>query len=103
MLRRTIHSGNQQEVRAGEIRDSDTGVDMQYMCDSFDAGNVVAARLSPMTLGELEPVLQRLLAGQQPFVKQADGTWRPKGFELGLARCFEFADLQAPAPRMAGC
>lgn len=70
---------------------------MQFVQDSFNAGNVVAAWLSPGTLGELEPVLRRLLAGQQLFVKQRDGTYRPKGFELGLARCFEFGDLHAPA------
>jgi hypothetical protein len=70
---------------------------MQFVQDSFDAGNVVAAWLSPGTLGRLEPVLRRLLAGHQLFVKQPDGTYRPKGSELGLARCFEFTDLQAPA------
>jgi hypothetical protein len=78
---------------------------MQYVQDvqdSFDAGTVVAAWLSPGALGELEPVLRRLLAGQQLFVKQRDGTYRPKGSELGLARAFEFADLHAPALRPAG-
>lgn len=70
---------------------------MQFVQDSFDAGNVVAAWLSPGTLGELEPMLRRLLAGQQLFVKQRDGSYRPKGFELGLARRFEFHDLHAPA------
>jgi hypothetical protein len=74
---------------------------MQLIQDSFDAGNVVAAWLSPSILGQLEPVLRRFLAGQQLFVKQPDGTWRPRGSELGLAHCFEFADLQAPAPRDA--
>jgi hypothetical protein len=47
----------------------------------------------------LEPVLRRLLCGKQLFVKQADGTYRPQGSELGLSRYFEFADLQAPALR----
>ena len=42
------------------------------------------------------------MAGQQLFVKQPDGTWRPKGSELGLPRSFEFADLQGPALRNAG-
>jgi hypothetical protein len=69
---------------------------MQFVQDSYDAGNVVAAWLSPGTLGRLEPVLRRLLCGKQLFVKQADGTYRPQGSELGLARYFEFTDLQAP-------
>jgi hypothetical protein len=69
--------------------------------DCFDCGNVVAAWLSPTTLGRLEPVLRRLLAGRQLFVKQPDGTWRPRGSELGLAHCFEFNDLKAPALRPA--
>ena len=72
---------------------------MQYVQDSFDAGSVVAAWLSPATLGQLEPVLRRLMAGQQLFVKQPDGTYRPKGSELGLARYFDFTDLHAPALR----
>jgi hypothetical protein len=70
---------------------------MQYVQDSFDAGSVVAAWLTPGTLGNLEPVLRRLLCGQQLFVKQPDGKWRPRGSTLGLARCFDFADLHAPA------
>ena len=72
---------------------------MQYVQDSFDAGSVVAARLTPGTLGQLEPVLRRLLCGKQDFVKQADGTYRPRGSELGLPRYLDFADLQAPALR----
>lgn len=72
---------------------------MQCVQDSFDAGTVIAACLSPVTLGQLEPVLRRLLAGQQLFVKQRDGTYKPKGCELGLARSFEFSDLHAPALR----
>lgn len=75
---------------------------MQYVQDSFDPGCVVAAWLSPDTLGQFEPVLRRLMAGQQLFVKQPDGTWRPKGSQLGLPRSFEFADLQGPALRTAG-
>jgi hypothetical protein len=72
---------------------------MQYVQDSFDAGTVIAAWLSPGTLGQLEPVLRRLLCGQQLFVKQPDGGYRPKGSELGLARSFEFTDLHSPALR----
>jgi len=79
-----------------------SGSDMQYVQDSFDAGSVVAAWLSPATMGQLEPVLRRLMAGRQLFVKQPDGTYRPKGSELGLPRPFEFADLQGPALRSAG-
>ena len=75
---------------------------MQHVQDSFDAGTVVAAWLSPGILGELEPVLRRLLAGQQLFVKQPDGTYKPKGCALGLARSFEFSDLNAPARRNVG-
>jgi hypothetical protein len=70
--------------------------------DSFDPGTVIAAWLCPSILGELEPVLRRLLAGQQLFVKQGDGTYRPKGCEFGLAKSFRFADLHAPALRPAG-
>ena len=72
---------------------------MQYVQDSFDAGTVIAAWLSPGTLGQLEPVMRRLLCGQQLFVKQSDGSYRPKGSELGLARSFEFTDLHSPALR----
>lgn len=72
------------------------------MDDSFDTGTVIAAWLCPAILGELEPVLRRLLAGQQLFVKQDDGTYRPKGCQFGLARSFHFADLHAPTLRPAG-
>jgi hypothetical protein len=72
---------------------------MQYAQDSFDAGTVIAAWLSPGTLGQLEPVMRRLLCGQQLFVKQPDGSYLPKGSELGLARSFEFTDLHSPALR----
>jgi hypothetical protein len=72
---------------------------MQYVQDSFDPGSVVAAWLTPETLGQLEPVMRRMMAGQQLFVKQADGTYRPKGSPLGLARCFEFEELEGLAPR----
>lgn len=75
---------------------------MQYVQDSFDAGSVVAAWLCPAALGQLEPVLRRLMSGQQLFVKQPNGTYRPKGSELGLPRSFEFADLQGPALRAGG-
>lgn len=72
---------------------------MQYVQDFYDPGSVVAAWLRPGTLGRLEPVLRRLMCGQQLFIKQPDGTYRPKGSELGLARYFDFDDLQAPALR----
>lgn len=73
---------------------------MQYVVqDSLDAGTVVAAWLSPDALGDLEPVMRRMMIGQQLFVKQPDGTYRPKGSPLGLARCFEFDELQALAVR----
>lgn len=72
---------------------------MQYAQDSFDPGSVIAAWLTPGALGQMEPVMRRMMAGQQVFVKQADGTYRPKGSPLGLARCFEFQELQVVAPR----
>jgi hypothetical protein len=72
---------------------------MQFVKDSFDAGSVVAAWLSPGTLGQLEPVMRRLMVGKQLFVKQPDGTYRPRGSELGLAHYFEFTDLESPALR----
>ncbi len=74
---------------------------MQCVEDSFDAGTVVAAWLDPSALGRMEPMLRRLMAGRQLFVKQADGTYRPKGSELGLTRYFTFADLREPALRAA--
>ena len=72
-------------------------MEMQQGSDSFDSGTVVAARLSPVTLGQLEPVLRRFLCGEQLFVKQRDGTYRPKGCQLGLARSFQFGELTQPA------
>ena len=75
---------------------------MQQHHDSFDPGTVIAAWLSPGTLGEFEPVLRRLLAGQQLFVKQVDGCYKPKGCQLGLARSFTFEELHEPALRVAG-
>ena len=61
--------------------------------DPFDAGAEVAAALQPQALTQFEPVLRKLLAGTQLFVKQADGRWRPRGCALGLAQCFDFEDL----------
>lgn len=69
----------------------------QQAQDSFGAGTVIAACLSPATLGALEPMLRRLLSGQQLFVKQRDGTYRPKGCQLGLAKSFSFSELKQPA------
>ena len=71
--------------------------DMQSPLDSFDAGTVIAAWLNPGTLGELEPILRRLLSGQQLFVKQSDGSYKPKGCQLGLARSFSLDELHLPA------
>ncbi|MEJ6021347.1 hypothetical protein [Ramlibacter sp. PS4R-6] len=72
------------------------------MEDTYHPGSVIAAWLSPAILGELEPMLRRLLVGQQLFVKQDDGTYRPKGCQFGLARSFAFADLNQPTLRPAG-
>lgn len=67
--------------------------------DTFAAGSVVAARLSPQAVDMFDPVLRRLLSGPQVFIKQADGRWRPRGCQFGLARCFEFGELLSPIPR----
>jgi hypothetical protein len=72
---------------------------MQYVQDSFDTGTVISAWLSHGTLTELDPMVQRLLAGQQLFVKQSDGSYRPKGWELGLPCGFRFSQLCDPALR----
>ena len=72
------------------------------MDDSFNPGSVIAAWLNPVMLGQLEPMLRCLLKGQQLFVKQADGSYRPKGCEMGLARAFRFEDLHQPVLRPAG-
>lgn len=66
--------------------------------DSPDASREINTCLTVSTLSTLAPELRRLLAGRQTFVRQRDGTWRPKGSPLGLARCFESAQLQLPAP-----
>ena len=58
-----------------------------------DSPEVVAASLAPDTLNQFEPVLRRLLAGVQHFVRQADGRYRPSGCSLGLGRCFERSEL----------
>ena len=65
--------------------------------DTFVTGSVVAASLTPQAVDSFEPVLRRLLAGQQFFVKLADGRWKPQGCQLGLGcHCFEFSDLRDP-------
>lgn len=76
--------------------------DMQCVPDSLDTGTVIAAWLSPGTLDQLEPVLRRLLAGPQLFVRQADGRYRPKGCQLGLIQTFDLSDLHAPVLTHAG-
>ncbi|TWO71101.1 hypothetical protein FN976_12340 [Caenimonas sedimenti] len=67
--------------------------------DTFDPGHVVEAKLAPHALLDFDPMLRRLLGGHQLFVKQADGRWRPRGCSLGLAQCFDYADLLGPAPQ----
>ncbi len=62
----------------------------------------IDACLTPSTLGELEPGVRRLLTGQQLFVKQADGRWRPKGSAMGLAQSFETSQLQQTCAMPAG-
>jgi len=68
--------------------------------DPFVTGSVVAASLAPHAVDAFEPTLRRLLAGQQFFVKLADGRWKPQGCQLGLGCCcFDFSDLQHPVER----
>ena len=67
--------------------------------DPFAPGSVVAASLTPAAMGGFDPIVRLLLGGKQVFVKQPDGRWRPRGCELGLARCFAFEDLHAPVAR----
>ena len=66
---------------------------MHTALDTFEPGTVVAASLAPDTLSRFEPVLRKLLAGTQHFVKQADGRYRPCGCALGFGQCFEFREL----------
>jgi hypothetical protein len=74
---------------------------MQTVQDPFETGSVVAASLAPEALRQFEPVLRRLLAGTQLFVKQPDGRYRPRGCALGLAQCFEFSDFMMAEERAA--
>ena len=74
---------------------------MGFVQDSFDAGSVVAARLTQAALRRLEPELRLLLCGRQVFTKQSNGEYRPVGSQLGLAHYFSFADLEEPALRHA--
>ena len=70
---------------------------MSPATDLYVTGSVVAASLAPQAADGFDPVLRRLLAGQQFFVKLADGRWRPQGCQLGLGCCgFEFSDLRDP-------
>ena len=70
---------------------------MTFATDTYVTGSVVAASLTPQACDGFDPVLRRLLAGPQFFVKQADGRWRPQGCQLGLGcRCFEFSELRDP-------
>jgi hypothetical protein len=64
--------------------------------DPYTTGSVVAAKLARETVESFDPVLRPLLAGQQFFVKLADGRWHPQGCQLGLCQCFDFSDLLAP-------
>ena len=67
--------------------------------DTFSPGCTVAASLPAQMLDSFDPILRRMLGGIQVFVKQPNGRWRPRGCELGLARCFAFEDLQSPSVR----
>ena len=72
---------------------------MIHASDTYVTGSVVAASLAPKAVDSFDPVMRRLLAGQQFFIKLADGRWKPQGCQLGLACCFEFADLLTPMQR----
>ena len=72
---------------------------MSPVVDTFAPGSVVAASLQPQAVDAFDPILRRLLSGTQVFIKQADGRWKPRGCQLGLARCFEFGDLLSPIER----
>lgn len=73
---------------------------MTIASDTFATGSVIAASLAPEAVDGFEPILRRLLKGQQFFVKQADGRWRPQGCQLGLGCCcFDFSDLCGPIAR----
>lgn len=72
---------------------------MNTVIDTFATGSVVAASLAPTAVDMFDPVMRRLLAGTQNFIKQANGQWRPCGCQLGLARCFAYEDLQIPVSR----
>lgn len=68
--------------------------------DTFVTGSIVAASLSARAMDSFDPVLRRLLKGQQFFVKLADGHWRPQGCQLGMGCCcFAFSDLHEPVER----
>jgi hypothetical protein len=67
--------------------------------DTFTTGSIVAAKLARETLEGFDPVLRPLLAGQQFFVKLADGRWHPQGCQMGLCQCFEFSELLGPVAR----
>lgn len=69
------------------------------IADTYVTGSVVAARLARETLESFDPVLRPLLAGQQFFVKLADGHWHVQGCQLGLCRCFELSDLTGAVQR----
>ena len=72
---------------------------MTTATDTFSPGNVVVATLAPHAVNSFDPVLRRLLAGQQFFVKLADGRWCPQGCQFGLPCHFDFADLREPVLR----
>lgn len=72
---------------------------MTLATDTFATGSVVAACLQPQAVDCFDPVLRRLLKGQQFFVKLADGRWKPQGCQLGMSCCFEFGDLLSPVAR----
>ena len=61
---------------------------------TFTPGTVVAATLAPQVIEAFDPVLRLMLRGTQDFVKQVDGSWRPRGCSLGFCGCFESGQLE---------
>jgi hypothetical protein len=86
-------------VLASRCGGAQNATHMTIATDTYVTGSVVAASLVQQAVESFDPVLRRLLAGQQFFVKTADGRWRPCGCQLGLPCCFAFDELVGPVQR----
>ena len=67
--------------------------------DTYAPGSTISASLAPQAVADFDPAVRRMLATSRHFTKCADGSWRPCGCQLGLARCFDYGDLRQPRPR----